>query len=200
MSMGADDMALLFVDDSLIMSASCCSVTADTASLTNLTAGYHSIVIRHIESIDSAFVTISIKVNGMVAPLSRYYPVAPGAAVPVVLTANGMAAQQACGAATLSVTPPVAPGSVVPVAEATSVSVASGTCGYMYSSHVTPVLVSALGLAAGAVNASGMGPSGIHSPSPGLLQVRLARAWVGALHEPRVLHTKDLHACSRNQR
>ena len=170
--MGADDLATLYVDDDLVASPKCCHSAAASGTLPSLSAGYHKFVIRLMKAYDSAWVSMSLKVNGTVAPLSRYYPMAPGVPVPIVLTANGVPAQQACGAATVTITPPSTPGSVVPVPEATSIPLASGTCGYMYSSHITAVLVSAVGLAPEASTASGMGPSGINSPSPELLQVR----------------------------
>ena len=153
--------------------------TWSTTTLSNLTAGWRKFTLAASHGTAfSAFGLFQMAINTTATyttpPPSRVFPVAPGVAVPVSVSVDGVPAQPACGASTLSAAPAVAPAdTAVTAVQPVNVTLAAGTCAYMYSSHRTPQLVSAVGLAG--VNAStttGMGASGLVSPNTTSLQVR----------------------------
>ena len=155
--------------------ASLLDLRAASAACRPDAAGYHKFVIAMFDIMGIASLNVTMGINGSAyapVPMARVYPVQPGAATPVSLSVNGVAAQPLCGASgatTLSAAPAVFD---ISPPEPTSVPVPAGSCAYLYSSHRTPVLISAVGLSADASNTAGMGPSGLaYVPSTGQLQV-----------------------------
>ena len=176
--MVVDSGGALYLNDSMLLSAM--TLEPQVVNVSGIAPGYMKLTITLFGGTGWDRLSLYVGINSTaitLIPPSRIYAVPPGAPLAVSLVANGVTAQPACSATTLSantaIVGPYPPFPPTIASEAASVAVASGTCAYMYSSYLTPQLVSALtvsGVAASSL--AGMGPSGIHSPSPGTLQVR----------------------------
>ena len=151
---------------------------AGNAPPQTLGAGFAKFVVVYSNNMGLGSISILMGVNSTsytAVPMSRVYPVQPGGVTPVAVrvmnSVSAAPAQPLCPETTVSAAPATAANTTAAALEPTSVSVPAGTCGYVYSSHRTPALVSAMGLAASASSTAGLGPSGISLPSPGQLQV-----------------------------